>query len=481
MTSFILNDSEHTSSLPQGAVVLDLLRSEAGLTGTREGCREGDCGACTVLVGTPTKGGISYCAVNSCILPVGEIGGSHLVTVEGIRSSGGLSVVQEAFVDEGASQCGFCTPGMIMSLTGYLLSTVLPEAEGAVDSLGGNICRCTGYLSVRRAAGRIVDEVGSSPAGIPASEEHIHHLVEKRILPEYFIGIPEMLESQRSHAGEEDSAEAVADEAGRSVRVAGGTDLFATGARELRNASLEFMLGDDSLTAIETGGDWIRLGAAVTVSRLIASGVFAKMGDLEESLGLVSSSQIRNRATLGGNIVNASPIGDLSIMLLALGADVEISGGPGGARRIPLADLFLSYKELDLSEEEIISSIVFRRPGAGTWISFEKVSMRRHLDIASVNSAASFTVDGGTIREASISAGGVAPVPLLLRGTSGMLTGMELSRDTVMRASESAMREVSPIDDVRGSSRYKRALLGRLVKAHFLKLFPDELEQEGLL
>jgi len=176
MISFILNDKNYSTKLPPGAVTLDLIRSEAGLTGTKEGCREGDCGACTVLLGIPLQQGIKYMAVNSCILPVGELRGRHLVTIEGVNPKDGLSSIQKIFVEEGASQCGFCTPGIIMSLTGYLLNTIDPFDTGAAGSLGGNICRCTGYVSIRNAAKNISGLIGPSPAGSCYSREQ-HGLI----------------------------------------------------------------------------------------------------------------------------------------------------------------------------------------------------------------------------------------------------------------------------------------------------------------
>ena len=162
MISFILNTKIHTTGLPPGAVALDLLREEAGLTGTKEGCREGDCGACTVLLGTLLQQGIEYRAVNSCILPVGELHGRHLVTIEGVNPQEGLSPLQKVFVEEGASQCGFCTPGIIMSLTGYLLGTVAPDDVRAADSLAGNICRCTGYVAISKSAKTVSGITGQS-------------------------------------------------------------------------------------------------------------------------------------------------------------------------------------------------------------------------------------------------------------------------------------------------------------------------------
>ncbi|OPL17681.1 MAG: hypothetical protein AVO35_09500 [Candidatus Aegiribacteria sp. MLS_C] len=457
--------------MPGGAVVLDLIRNGLHLTGTREGCREGDCGACTVLIGTPLAEGVSYRAVNSCLLPVAELRGRHLVTIEGLTPEGGLSIVQKAFVDLGASQCGFCTPGMIVSMTGYLLSTLEPTGKGAADALGGNICRCTGYAAVRRAAEETVRCIGPSPACSSSSPAHLEFLVEKGVLPEYFPGIS-------SRIGELDTGGTVNSDA-RPVRLAGGTDLFAVRAGELREMPLELLCRDPSLRGIRREEGSTVLGAAVTVTELVESRVLRPYGDFHDSLDLVSSTQIRNRATLGGNIVNASPIGDLTVMLMPLGAELLLRSEAGAARTLPLHRFFLGYRKLDMREDELLESVRLPAPDPGILCSFEKVSMRRHMDIASVNSAALFVLSGDTIVSAEISAGGVAPVPMLLANTSRAIAGRTLSAETAGTAAMAAMEEVSPIDDVRGSAEYKRKLLGRLVRAHFLKVRP-ELGREAL-
>lgn len=475
MTEFLLNGSEYSTAFPEGAVTLDMIRREAGLKGTKEGCREGDCGACTVLLGIPYGAGIRYQAVCSCILPVGELRGRHLVTIEGLSSRDSFSLVQKAFVDQGASQCGFCTPGMILSLTGYLLSTTRPDAEGAVGSLGGNICRCTGYIAVRKAVETVVAAAGRSEAESPFDIQHLEHLVSRDVLPPYFLDAAGRLRQFDQDTGRSgDSDEGV-------INVAGGTDLFPTAAEELRDKDLSFILRKPELTDIALEGDGtVRFGAAVTVTDIQRAGIFSGIGNLHESLMQISSMQIRNRATAGGNIVNASPIGDLAIILLALDSELRISG-PDGARDVPLRDFYSGYKIIDLGEDELIESIAFTRPGESESVNFEKVAMRRHLDIASVNSAARFEVKEGVIEKAVISAGGVAAVPMILQRTCSDISGLEISAETVLRACENAGEEVTPIDDVRGSAEYKRTLLMNLIKAHFLKLFHDRLDPEDLL
>jgi len=473
MISFILNSKKHTTGLPPGAVVLDLLREEAGLTGTKEGCREGDCGACTVLLGTLLQRGIEYKAVNSCILPVGELHGRHLVTIEGVNPEEGLSPLQQVFVEEGASQCGFCTPGFIMSLTGYLLGTIDPDDTEATDSLAGNICRCTGYISISKSAKTVSGITGHSPAERCTSREHLEWLAEKEILPPYFLGIEEMLRALNADGSE-------ANISGEAVTVAGGTDLFAVEAEDLRNTDLKFLSRETGMNGITVLENSVLVGAGVTVRDIIDSGVFRNTGNLERSLQLVASPGVRNRATVGGNIVNASPIGDLTIIFLALDAKLVISSG-SDCREVQLKDFFRGYKLLDLSPGELLESLVYKKPDSTTFVNFEKIAMRQHLDIASVNTAAAFRVSGGRIEKADISAGGVAPVPLYLEKTSAVLNGMEVSTDTAQLAVRTARSEVSPIDDVRGSAEYKKLLLGKLVAAHFVELFPGLINAGELL
>jgi len=476
MISFILNDRKYTTDLPAGAVTLDLLRNEAGLSGAKEGCREGDCGACTVLLGTLKQQGIQYLAVNSCILPVGELNGRHLVTIEGVSPPGYLSPVQKAFVDEGASQCGFCTPGFIMSLTGYFLGTVNPDRTEAVVSMSGNLCRCTGYVSVRKAAASIFELAGNSPADCPHSRGHLEWLVSRNILPDWFPGIMEDL--QELDNGETTLSDMHSPE--DTVTVAGGTDLFAVEAAKLRNSGLRFLTGDTKFSGISVSDSNIVIRAASTVSEILSSGIFRDAGNLERSFQLVSSTQVRNRATIGGNIVNASPIGDLAIIFLSLDARLRIIKG-NEMREVRLKDFFKGYKILDLAQGELLQSVVFSVPDSETGYNFEKVGIRKHLDIASVNTAAAFRIKNGIIQTADISAGGIAPIPLYLQQTSNTLRGKKISCDTVKMAVSSACSEVTPIDDVRGSAIYKKLLLGRLITAHFLQLFPDMIDAGELL
>ncbi len=455
---FLLNNEDVRTELPAGTLVLDYLRRVRGLTGTKEGCREGDCGACTVLLGTLQDNQVQYRAVASCLLPLGGVAGKHLVTIEGLATPQ-LTPIQQAIVDEGASQCGFCTPGVVLSLTGFLLRAPSVTTESAVRALDGNICRCTGYAAIKRAAARVATEAEAllrDPAAL--NNGRLRTLVEAGYLPEYFLEVPHRLRRlQREESPRLPIPPAVA--------VGGGTDLFVQKPQELLDAPLRFLLDEPGLSDIQCDGQTCTIGAAATVADLLESPALTEaLPELQNHLDLVSSTLIRNRATVGGNLVNASPIGDLSILFLALGAEVLLSSD----RTVPLEDFFLGYKRLALRPGEVVQAVRFHLPERPYVFNFEKVSKRRHLDIASVNSAALLRVDEqGEILQCRISAGGVAPVPLFLRKTSAFLEKAVLSRETVLKAANLATTEISPITDVRGSARYKELLLRQLILAHF--------------
>ena len=507
--SFLLNDTSVSSGQPAGMVTLDYLRRERGLTGTREGCREGDCGACAVLLGEPAGEGMLYRVVNSCLLPLGAAAGRHLVTIEGLNPAGAgepgrglpaLNPIQECFLEEGATQCGFCTPGFVVSLTGYLLRDPRPTLAGALDAVAGNICRCTGYASIRRAVARLLDRVGMQVPPV-SGPERLKRLAEAGVIPPYCVEIPRRLGSLAASAGRATRAalatreplEAGAAEArgGAPVLVAGGTDLFVQRPDELEHGSLRFLSGEPGLSGVWRENGRLVIGAATTVEELQAlPELAATLAPAADALQWVASSPIRQRATVGGNLVNASPIGDLTVLLLALDARLGLRS-PEGTRELPLESFYRGYKQLDLVEGEVVAWIAFGPPAADAVLSFEKVARRKHLDIASVNSAALLRADGaaGTgaspgigvsrrILEARLAAGGVAPVPLFLARTSAYLVGKQVEPEVIRRALDTAQEEIAPIGDVRGSGAYKRLVLRQLLIAHFLRGFPEELAGE---
>ncbi|MCC6459323.1 MAG: FAD binding domain-containing protein [Saprospiraceae bacterium] len=461
MIQCILNNETIQTELPPGGTVLDFVRYHRRLCGTKIGCREGDCGACTVLVGERQGGTIRYRSMTSCLTPLANIQGKHVVTIEGINHPERqvLTPVQEALVEEHGTQCGFCTPGFVLSLTGFCLQSSGTAPANAIAAIDGNICRCTGYKSIERASHQI-SEMLQGRKQLPA----LAFAVQQGIVPPYFTGIAARLEALTSPASETSGAPA-------SKPVGGGTDLYVQHPEEMPKETARHLFDDSRLRGIRELGEDIEIGAACTVTDLLESPLLqAIFPKLSEHLKLVSSTPIRNMATLAGNLVNASPIGDLSIWLLALDARVVLRNG--SSRTLPLREFFLGYKQLAKTADELVESIVFQKPPGHFLFNFEKVCKRTHLDIASVNSAIGLQTLDGNITAAHLSVGGVSAVPLYLSKTAACLLGKNwpLSAADQTAAEYLLQTEICPISDVRGSAAYKRLLARQLFRAHLQRL-----------
>ena len=463
MLQFILNNKEIITSLPSGSVLLDFIRYERKLTGTKIGCREGDCGACTVLVGTLAGDKIIYRAMTSCLVPLGNIAHKHIVTVEGINMEV-LTKVQEFMNDAGATQCGFCTPGFIMSLTGYCLQSDDFSNEKALASIDGNICRCTGYKSIERAVARIVNTMKHLK-----NQNRIDFLIEEKILPSYFNTINARLRSLDQKA----ATNGTYTTGEKKYFTGGGTDLYVQRPEEMKYTDSHFMSFDEEMQTIKVENGICTIGGSATVTALLES-AFLKKYFLRNSefIKLISSTPIRNMATIGGNFVNASPIGDLTIFFLALEATLILTNGVED-RKILLKDFYLGYKKLDKHSDEYIRAVTFIVPDENCFFNFEKVSKRTHLDIASVNTALFLKLEGEKIIEARLSAGGVGPIPMILKKTSASLVGKAIDISLIKKCIMQAMEEISPMGDARGTAAYKTLLLEQLIKAHFITLFPE--------
>lgn len=477
MTEFILNDRTIRTDAPRGTVLLDVIRYHEQLPGTKIGCREGDCGACTVLVGELRNDHLEYRSMTSCLLALANVDGRHIVTVEGLNMEK-LSPVQQAMVDESGTQCGFCTPGFVVSLSGCCLSREAVTKDLAVRAIDGNICRCTGYKSIERAAAIIGDKLARKDNTDP-----INWSVKNGFLPSYFTGIKDRL-------GAIPPMPPV--RAGNFSPLAGGTDLYVQKHDTMHRSPVYSVFNDEGLKGIRFEGDQCILGGGCVVNDLLASSELrGHFLNIEKHLLLVSSTPIRNMGTLAGNFVNASPIGDLTIFFLALDStiDLKLSGvipaltrnHEDAVRSLKLKDLYKGYKQLDKSPDDILTSVRFTIPNANMRFHFEKVSKRTHLDIASVNSAIRLEMEGDMIREAHVSAGGVAPIPKYLTKTSAFLAGKPISSETVRSAITVINDEIAPISDARGTADYKRLLLRQLFFAHFLELFPERFTLNELV
>ena len=467
--TFILNNDFVPVKIDPAVVLLDFIRKQRHLTGSKEGCKEGDCGACIVLVGSIKNNKLEYQAVNSCLLPLGNINNTHIVTIEGLNSDS-LTHIQTEFINEGASQCGFCTPGFIVSLTGYLINNEINGIDKALNSIAGNICRCTGYTSIKRSVSNVLNRSNSADDN---EQDKISLLIKNNILPDYFSKITERLKKiQTSKSNDHDKS--------AKYFVAGGTDLYVQKPDKLLNQQIIF-IKNKNLSYIQVEEDICRVGAATTFEEINNSQVFqTHFPRLKKYFDLIASLPIRNSATIGGNIINASPIGDMTIFFLALNASVVLSNGIK-QRKILLKNIYKGYKQLDKSDDEYLDYIEFKLPSKNSRFNFEKVSKRAHLDIASVNSAMYVETDKYIITEIHISAGGVSPIPLYLEKTSQFLLGKKVNISTILDVHPIVQMEIFPISDVRGSEEYKRLLLNQLLKAHFIELFPELINVEALI
>lgn len=448
MIKFILNNQTIETDLPIGTTILDFVRYHKNLKGTKIGCREGDCGACTIMVGELKGESVKYRTQTSCLMPIANANGKHIVTIEGINPANDeLTPVQQAMVDESGTQCGFCTVGFVMSLTNFCIDETPKTKESAISAIDGNICRCTGYKSIERACQQIANQ-----------ESAFDSTSKNETVPNYFSTIKEKLETLQTNQSKIQNL--------KSKIVAGGTDLYVQKHEEMVYAEATHILFDDELRTITENVEFVELGASVVITDLLESPIINRLfPNLYKHLKLVSSTPIRNMATIAGNFVNASPIGDMTAFFLALDSEIEFNSG----RILPLKDFYLGYKTLAKSDDEFIKTIRFKKDF--THFNFEKVCKRTYLDIASVNTAIGLKIANNFIEQAHVSIGGVFATPLYLRKTSEFLSGKEINESTITQANEILQTEISPISDVRGTADYKRLLARQLFYAHFVELF----------
>ncbi len=411
-------------------------------------------------------------------MPLGELHGKHLVTIEGLNLPAALSPLQEAIVREGGTQCGYCTPGIVVSMTHCLM-----EKRSAVTlddmklALSGHLCRCTGYGSLKRAGAAMADlwSADERAAEDGRLESQLGLLARKGVLPDYFPRIPERLRALQERL-ERDRTESGAPP---TFRIAGGTDLYVQRGEEIPDGPVDVLNHHPEWCGVSRHNGTLHIGALTTFEALSHDTAFREVVPrIGEFMHLIASLQIRNRATLSGNVVNASPIGDMTMLLLALEADITLEHG-GKERRLPLRHFYKGYKSLAKEPNEVLTRFSIPVPGETMLVNFEKISKRECLDIASVNSAIKLTLRDGVITGASLAAGGVAPIPKYLPESSAFLVGRKPDESLVRELLPRIQQEISPISDVRGSADYKRLLLRQLVIAHFVTLFPETIRPES--
>lgn len=450
---FVLNGSPvEAHDATTDLTLLQWLRAR-GLCGTKEGCAEGECGACAValVVSDPEEVGSHFESVNSCLLPVLALEGREVVSVEGVASpAGALHPVQRAMVDAGGSQCGYCTPGFVISL--FCEYYRARRTEFDPESISGNLCRCTGYRPIADA-GRSLE----SPA---AGDPRLLQLGRRA---------PELPEFAAPNFQRPTSLAQACRLAATALPIAGGTDLMVeANQRHRRFPALLSLEQVPELQELSSRDGELVLGAGVTLSRLEHwLNEHAPDAELLRQLWpLFSSRLIRNRATLGGNLATASPIGDAAPALLALEAELTLVSS-AGSRRLALAEFFLRYRRTQLAPGELICSVHIPRP-MPTIQRFYKVSKRLVDDISTVAAAFALTLDpDGRVSKLSVGLGGVAATPLSAPSLSRLAKDQSWNTDTLALLRREAEKLGTPQDDLRGSAAYRRALLGKLLDKFF--------------
>ncbi|WP_347272324.1 xanthine dehydrogenase small subunit [Pseudanabaena sp. FACHB-1998] len=467
-TTTIVKDIAPTMTL------LQYLRQQ-GYVGTKEGCGDGDCGACTVAIaGEDAQGKPQYQAANSCLIPIGAVAGRDVITAEGLadaKSHGQFSAqpleqlhpVQAAMVETAGSQCGYCTPGFIMSMFAAYYDGGLKDDI----CIEGNLCRCTGYLPIRRAAQKLLADLGENAP----SDRFSTMLVEKN--PDLQAIAYTSNEQQFYRPTELTEALQLLQTYPEATLVAGATDLGLEMSWHRRNYPVLISLeGIASLKQIHQTEDYVQIGAAVPLSHIedVLHGTFPS---LDEMLHWFAARQVRNRATLGGNIGTASPIGDLPPVLLALDATVTLAN-INGDRTLPLADFFKGYRQTELKQGEIITAVTIPKAiskGATQRLSFSyKIGKRGTDDISIVAVAFAIDLDANqNILHARLAYGGVAATPIRAIAVEQALIGQPWNMETVRSVKPMLHETFTPLNDLRGSANYRKLLVGNLFEKFFVE------------
>ncbi len=460
-TAFLLNGTPvRIAGEPPTRTLLDWLRETRQLTGTKEGCNEGDCGACTVMVSDQD----GTRALNACILFLPQLHGKAVRTVEGLTGpDGALHPVQQAMVDHHGSQCGFCTPGFVMAMAAGHLN----RRTDHDDVLAGNLCRCTGYAPIIRAA------EAASTASVP-------DWLKQETDPGFFLAkIPSGGAAGTAARGADGPPSdafrpSTTDELARwyaanptATLIAGATDVGLWVTKALMNlAPVAFLNGIADLKRIETTGTEIRIGAGVTISDLLDA-MKSPHPDFAELLRRYASVQVRNAATIGGNIANGSPIGDGPPALIALGAALHLRMGDA-RRSIPLEDFFLDYRKQDRQPGEFVEAVTI--PATAPALRCYKLSKRFDQDISAVCGCFNLTVDNGLVTAARIAFGGMAGIPKRATAVEQALIGKKLDLATAEAVKPLFARDFTPMTDMRASAAYRLEAAGNMLIRYALEL-----------
>lgn len=472
MIQFLLNRELRTEhALDPNVTVLNYLREHVGKTGTKEGCASGDCGACTVVVGELDGERVRYRTLNSCLTFVSSLHGKQLITVEDLKHQGKLHSVQQAMVDCHGSQCGFCTPGFIMSLFALQKNSSGYDKGQTMEALAGNLCRCTGYRPIIDAAEQACCQkqpdqfdafesatVAQLQAIAPRETAELNSGDKRCLVPLTVADLADLYAANPE-----------------ARLLAGGTDLALEVTQFHRELPVMIYVGHiEDMKRIEVTDKAIEIGAAAALSDCYEA-LSTEYPDFGELLHRFASLQIRNQGTLGGNIGNASPIGDAPPLLIALGAQIALR--QGNTRRIlPLQDYFLDYKVTARQEAEFIEKIIVPRKQANQAFRAYKVSKRLDDDISAVCAAFNLSIVDGVVTDARIAFGGMAAIPKRASACEAALVGSAWYPGVIERACEALGEDFTPLSDFRASKEYRLLTAQNLLRKFFLEQQSPEIE-----